>query len=198
MKIQITINGLSPMLQHNGRLANPLDYYTQLIKAHSGTRNKTDQDLILMRDTEARGSCWETEEGLIGVPNAALWRSIFDAAKHFKRGKDVARSLIFEDIVVPLTVQLSAKKAGKVKCEDFLADSADNIDYRPVKIMGRKTMRARPRVPAPWSSVHEMELNVDVIDLRNLMPIIERAGALEGIGDWRPMYGRFRAEVKKG
>ncbi len=188
MKLTIELIGTRPMLQHNGRLANPLDQYAQALKAINGKRGKTDEDLQQVMMIEARGACWETTEGLLGVPNAAVWRCLFDAAKGFKRGQDIKRALILDDTVEPLLV------SGKqVKCDDFLADLA-HIDYRPVKIGMSKVMRARPRVD-DWSSTHHFELLTDVIEPRDLAPIFERAGRLCGLGDWRPTYGTFSVDV---
>lgn len=189
MKLQLTLTGTHPMLQHNGRMADPTNQFTRDLKAISGKRKKTDEDLVDIMRIEARGSCWETPEGLLGVPSAAVWRCLFDAAKNFKLGTTVKKALHFDDVVEPLLVD-----GAKVTCEDFLMHK-DHIDYRPVKIMAAKTMRSRPRVPEGWETTHTFELLDDVIDLRNLQPVLETAGRLVGIGDWRPTYGRFTTEL---
>lgn len=176
------------MLQHNGRLANPLDPYTRAIKAISGKRKKTDEDLMEMMRLEARGACWETTDGEVGIPNAAVWRSIYNAATAFKRGEDMKRALGFADVTVPISVS-----GERLVCDEFVKDF-DNIDYRPVVIQRSRTMRARPIV-REWSSVHEFTLLEDVIDVDNLVPILERAGRLVGLGDWRPTYGTYVAEM---
>ena len=173
------------MLMHNGRLANPLDAHTREMKTLTGKRAKTDEDLIKLMQVEARGGCWETDDGYVGIPNAALWRSVYDAAKAFKRGEDIKRALSFEDVTQPITIR------GKQWLAQDWCTTMDRIDYRPVKVMARKVMRARPKFPAGWQSEHTFELITGVIDLRDLHPILERAGSLVGIGDWRPIYGKF-------
>ena len=188
MEITLIIEGQRPLLMHNGRLANPLDPHTRALKALTGKRTKTDEDLAAICLVEARGGCWETSDGLLGIPNAAVWRCIYDAAKAFKRGEDIKRSLITDDLTVPLTVH-----GGPVSCDDWLTDPA-HIDYRPVKISGRKTMRARPRVE-PWAAEHTFELLTEVMDPRDLVPILERAGKLVGLGDCRPTYGAFKVAI---
>jgi hypothetical protein len=174
------------MLQHNGRLANPLDPWTRRLAALTRKRSKTDEDLSQILWTEARGACWETPDGTLGIPLAAVWRCIYDAAKAYKRGEDIKRALSFEDATAPLLVA-----GAPVACDEFLTEKG-HIDYRPVKIAGRKTMRARPRV-WEWSARVELTLLTDVLDVRDLSPILERAGRLVGIGDWRPIYGTFTA-----
>jgi hypothetical protein len=189
MQLNITITGIAPMLQHNGRLANPLDPYTRQIAGISGKRKKTDEDRYDLMKIEARGGCWETTDGTLGIPNEAVWRSIYDAAKAYKRGEDIKRALLIDPDTVPLLID-----GDVVDCDIFLKDP-EHIDYRPVKIMGKKTMRARPLIPAGWQSTHTAEILEDVIDLGDMAPIFERAGRLVGIGDWRPRYGRFEIGV---
>lgn len=190
MELALTLIGTKPMLQHNGRLSNPLDPYTRKLRQISGKRKKTDEDLVEMMHIEARGSAWETEDGILGVPTAAVWRSIQQAATAFKLGRDVERGLIVDDTVEPLVI---GKKTYTV--DDYLAKSMNHVDYRPVKVQTSRTMRARVRVAEGWRCTHKMEIDPDVLDLRNLQPVFARAGRLVGIGDWRPRYGTFELEV---
>lgn len=190
MKLTLNLTGTRPMLQHNGRLANPLDPYTQALKALTSKRKKTDEDLLAILHAEARGAVYETTDDLLGLPTANLWRSIYDAATAFRRGADVKRALLYEDVTEPLLVDGDA-----IPVDVFLKDPI-HIDYRPVAINRAKTMRARPRVPLIWTSSHAFELLDDVIDARDLGPILERAGRLVGLGDYRPMYGTYTVEVE--
>lgn len=189
MQLIIKLKGERPLLMHNGRLANPMDKYTREIASISGKRNKTDEDRLKMLNVEARGGCWETPEGQLGIPNAAVWRSLYNAATAYKRGEDIKRGLAAADETVPLFID-----GEPVSCEEFLSDF-DNIDYRAVKVQKARTMRARPRVAAGWESEHLFTLLDDVMDLKDLQPILERAGRLVGLGDWRPTYGTYAATV---
>lgn len=190
MKIVLHIDGLRPMLQHNGRLANPLDPYTQRLKQFTAKKKKTDEDLMNILMAEARGAVYETTDGLIGFPTQNVWRSVYDAATAFRRGADIKRALSFEDSIEPLLVD-----GAHITVDKFLAVPA-NIDYRPVAVNRAKTMRARPKVQLPWAATFAFDLLDDVIDARDLAPILERAGRLVGLGDWRPIYGTFSVEVE--
>lgn len=187
--ITLHLTGLRPMLMHNGRLANPIDPWTRELKKLTGKRKKTDEDLIAMMRIEARGGAYETADDMLGLPTENVWRSLFDAAKAFKRGVDVKRALLTDGSVSTLLVG-----GDPVKVDDFLTDP-DHIDYRPVRVGQSKTMRARPLV-TDWSSTHTFELLTDVIDPRDLEPIVERAGRLVGLGDYRPTYGTFEGKVE--
>jgi len=189
MDITIKLTGQCPMLQHNSRLANPLDPWTQMLKPLTAKTKKTDEDYKEIMHIEARGGFWETGDGMIGVPNSAIWKCLYTAATAFKLGEALKRALTFEDTVMPLLID-----GQPVSCEVWLT-SPGGIDYRSVVIAKRRTMRARPRIPAGWQSTHTLVLLKDQLDPRALAPVIERAGSLVGLGDWRPTYGTFSAEV---
>lgn len=192
MRFSIEMVGTRPMLQHNCRLGNPLDEHAMRMKQLTGKRNKTDEDLAILAYTEARGAAYETPEGLLGLPTQNVWRCVYEAAKAFKKGEDVKRALSFEDTVEPLLV------AGeKVSVEDFL-DRPGAVNYRSVRVppgpRGKMVSRARPIVH-DWSTTVTFDLLDDVMDVRDLVPVVERAGRLVGVGDWRPTYGTFEARI---
>lgn len=187
MKLVLSLTGSRPMLQHNGRLANPIDPYTRALKELTAIRKKTDEVLAAIMQAEARGAAYETPEGLLGFPTANVWRCIYDAAKAFKRGEDIKRSLTHDPVVEPLLVD-----GGKVMVDEFLTPAT--IDYRPVAVNRAKTMRARPIIEH-WSCIHTFDLLEDIIDPRDMQPILDRAGRVVGLGDWRPIYGAFNWDV---
>lgn len=188
--VRVTVTGTTPLMLHNGRLANPLDPYTRALKEVTGKRKKTDEDLALMIQLEARGAAYETPEGYIGLPDANVWRSIQEAAKAYKRGLDVSRAVIYDpEHIAPLALD-----GGElVQVEDYLKRD-DAIDYRPVGVMGRTVMRARPKINT-WSSSHDFEVLTDILEIDELRMFAERAGRLNAVGDHRPQYGRFTVEL---
>ena len=189
MQLTLTLTGTRPMLLHNRRLANPTDPWTRQLKQLTGKRKKTDEDLVDIMRVEARGAVYESPDGLLVLPTENLWRSIYDAATAFKMGADVKRALSAPpDQAEPLLIG-----GDEVKVETFLHDP-ENIDYRSVKVMGKRTMRARP-VVKDWSSVHTFDLLEDVIDAADLVKVFVRAGRLVGLGDWRPTWGTYDVEV---
>lgn len=200
MKVTLNLTGERPMLQHNGRMSNPLSAEARAMKALTSKKRKTDEDYLAMLTTEARGAVYETTDGLLGVPSQNLWRSLYDAATAFRRGADIKRALMVADgdgdLVVPLLIpQGRAGRSGEISVESFLS-VPEHVDYRPVKVGQVRTMRARPKVPAGWTCTHHFDLLEDVIDPRDLAPIIERAGRLVGLGDWRPTFGTFATDVE--
>lgn len=191
MKIKVTLLGTKAMLQHNERLSNPVDPYTRELKKITSKRKKTDEDLIRIMQIEARGGCWEDEAGYVGIKTSALYRAILDSARQDKLGKQIERGLRFEEKVERLTMH----DGRQYLCDDYLSNPA-HIDYRGVKIGKSRTMRSRPIISSGWRATCEFDLLLDVLDLDMLVPSIDRAGELFGIGDGRVLgYGKFKAEV---
>lgn len=190
MEFTIRVTGTRPLIMHNGRLANPLDDYTRQLKSVTKKRSKTDDDLAMIARLEARAGLYETTDGLVGMPNQNLWRCVYDAAKAYKLGEDIKRSLIGDDAVVPLMID-----GETISADEFFDRVPDGLFYASVKVQRVRTMRARPIVRGKWTSVHTFELLDDVVDEHTLAPVLARAGRLVGLGDWRPTYGTFTCEV---
>ena len=189
--VRVTLTGTTPLILHNGRLANPLDPNTRALKALTSKRAKTDDDIGAMIEAEARGAIYETPDDEVGLPDANVWRSIQEAAKAYKRGADVSRAVIYDpEHIAPILID-----GASVTVDDFLKDPA-HIDYRPVGINGRTVMRARPKIES-WSSSHDFEVYTDIVMVEDLVMFAERAGRLQAVGDHRPQYGRFTATVEE-
>lgn len=187
IEIKLLLTGTRPMLQHNGRLANPLDPHTRRVAAVAKKRQKTDDDFVRLSILEARGGCWETADGLLGLPVASVWAAFVEAGTKWKLGKELKRALRFEAVTVPLLIG-----GAQVSCDDFVAHAA-NVDVRGVRVGQRRVMRARPLVPAGWQCPVEFTLDTDLLNPEALGPVIERAGNDIGIADNRPIFGTFRA-----
>lgn len=194
-RFRLKVRGTKPLMVHNIRLANPLDPWTKALKDLVGDRKRrnTDEGRLLILRTEARGAIYETEDGLVGMPMDNIYATLQEAAKAFKRGADIERALLYEPIAVPLIID------GKTwKVDDYLSgpDVASHIDYRPVGVNRAKTMRARP-IFQNWAFNCEFSLIDKVVDLRDLAPILERAGQFVGLCERRPRYGTFKGEVEE-
>jgi hypothetical protein len=62
-----------------------------------------------------------------------------------------------------------------------------------VVIKGVRIMRTRP-IFYDWSLKFSLHYNEDLINESQLKKAIEDAGAIVGLGDWRPEHGRFLLE----
>lgn len=189
MRFRITITGTAPMLMHNGRLANPLDPATQALKALTAKRKKTDDDLIDIARAEFLGGLYIDPDVGPYVPGENVERAILDAAKLTKNGMNVKRGLFIETDVNPLAYH------GPRTAEGLWADENFRL-IRTVRNQQNRVSRCRPMF-TDWRTSAEGTLDESVLDFRTLAAIVEQAGAYVGLGDWRPRYGRFTAELER-
>jgi hypothetical protein len=189
MEFIITITGTAPLLMHNSRLANPLDPAAKALKRVTGKRNKTDDDHEEVARLEHAGSLYIDPDAGPYLPADNIWRALYDAAKKTKRGPKVKEGLFIATDVNPIAYSGPRDVDGLWKDESFR-------HLASAKVTTQRVMRCRP-IFRQWRTDAQGVLDPNVIDLAELVQIAETAGHLIGMGDWRPRYGRFSAEVKK-
>ena len=69
----------------------------------------------------------------------------------------------------------------------------DYEDRRRVCIQRNSITRVRPAMKSGWSATIQLQCNLpEYINQETLNEIIQQAGRLIGVGDFRPTYGRFQ------
>ena len=183
------IKGLSPLLMHNERLANPFDDITRAMKGITGKRKKTDDDLLEIARLEWLGGLYYTEANGIHVPGYNLLAAIIGGGKVHKLGTAVKRSAIVESDELPVIYE------GSAKPDDLFADKRF-VDMRSVKVGTSKVMRCRPKFNE-WQIDFALLFDEAGINRSDLDRCVETAGQMVGLGDYRPRFGRFEiAEAK--
>jgi hypothetical protein len=182
-KISIDVEGITPMLLHNGQTADPLNEFSKELKKVSGKRNKTDEDHALMGDIEWRaGLYWDDKLGVF-MPAENLQAMLLAAAKKTKQGAQSIHILVDDDMAIKF------KNSTKF---DKLEKDPDMRDRRICRVGTAKIARTRPKIPAGWSGTINLLIDVDGIDEDDVIKFAETAGKIIGMGDWRPeKRGRF-------
>ena len=189
MQFRITFTGTAELLMHNARLANPLDPAAKAMKAVSSKRVKTDDDHEELARLEHLGSLYYDPEIGPYLPGQNIERCLVDAAKVTKSGVKVTRGVFVSTNINPLAYK------GPRTPEDLWAD--ENFRHMAsVKVQQNRVMRCRPMF-RQWRTEAEGTLDTRVLSLDELQGIADTSGAMIGIGDYRPRYGRFTAEVTK-
>lgn len=184
----ITIEGTAPLLMHNSRLANPLDPATRALKKVTGKRNKTEEDHAEMARLEFLGGLYHDPDIGPYIPGENIWRCLWDAAKKYKMGVKVKEGVFITSDINPLAY------GGPREATELWAD--ENFRHMAsVKVGMSRTMRCRPQF-REWRVAADGVLDPSLLEPSNLESIAETAGQLIGLGDWRPRFGRFIAEVK--
>jgi hypothetical protein len=181
-KTEYLIEGVAPLLMHNGQLADPLNPMSKELKRVSGKKKKTEDDYAEMSRIEWYAGLYLNAEGQVVVPGEALERMLIDAAKKSRLGREFTSAIIV-DGAWPLIYEGPKELAAMFASGKF-------TDRRSVKVSTSRVMRTRP-IFRTWKLKFEVNFLKKVIDQRQLDEAISIAGQLIGLGDYRPRYGRF-------
>lgn len=188
--LRVNIIGVAPLLMHNGRLSDQLDSHTKALKNASKSTNKgTEEGQQEISRLEFLGSLYWSDTLGVYMPGANFERSIRDGSVGVQKGlkkKFLASVQVLEDakLIYP----------GEYATPDSLFASGSFTHRTRAKVQMSAVSRTRP-VFQEWSATFAVDYLPEVVDRSTLILAIEYAGRLEGIGDWRPRYGRFTAEV---
>ncbi len=183
-----TASGGSSLVMHNERLADPLDEYTRNIAKVSKKRNKTEADHLEIGRLEFLGGMYTNGNGPC-IPAWNILRCLQDGGKRHKRGADVLRG------VYPLSEHADVIYDGE-RDPDTMWKLGGFALRKTVGIQRSRTMRTRP-IFTDWQSELPVEVDPVVFDLDALRNIWREAGVYAGLGEMRPVYGRFAATIEE-
>ena len=95
-QLQVTIQGVSPLLLHNGQTADPTNKFARQLKEVSGKRKKTDEDYAEMSRIEWHAGLYANADQKIILPAVCIVASIIGGAKKSKLGS-AFKSAVFVD-----------------------------------------------------------------------------------------------------
>lgn len=188
MKIQISLEGTSPLLMHNPQMVDPEFDLNVKIKELTAKRKKTTEDLRAIEKLEWHGGLY-SENGLVTQPTSKVRKCLINTAKISKMGKTVERALAFNSLNVPLVYD------GPKDIDKLFADKRFTSRLS-VRIGNKRIMRVRPAF-ATWKLIVDGIFIDDAgLNMNELVNIVEMSGLVEGIGDNRVNgYGRFIGKV---
>lgn len=197
---EMTWTGTAPLMQHNVRLADGLDLITRAMKQITAKgKNKTDDDAAELVRLEWAGGLYHPDAEAFAFKQKLNGGRPYMKAEHLlgamregacrrKKGKDVGRGMRIITPTVPLVY------AGPTGIREMW-DCGRFRDYRAVKPQGRGTvMRTRP-IFNQWQLTFELHYDDTVWSPDQIVSTAVDAGALCGLGDYRPQFGRFEVEA---
>lgn len=200
--VTLIAEGDAALVCHNERLADPLDEITRAIAAISKKRNKTEADHTEIARLEFLGGLYlsgpaELKEGQLipedgAIPCLPAWnvlRCLQDGATRHKRGKDVLRG------VHPVVEYATLIYDGPTDPAELWQTGAFAL-RKTVGVQRARTVRTRP-IFQPWSIRLRIEVDPVVFDLGTLAVLWHDAGRYSGLGEMRPVYGRFIGTIER-
>lgn len=187
-KIKCEFHGVSPLIMHSCQCVNPLHPISlEMKKINAKKKNKTEEDLAALSDLEWEGGLyWNDETGLY-IPAENIEATIREGAKARRKGKDIVKGFMCEDMMIPLDIGENLTK------EQMKADFRFR-DVRAMRVMSARVMRTRPRFNM-WNLVFTALYDEKIINFNDLADAIEYAGQYVGLCDSRPKYGKFVAKI---
>jgi len=179
--------GGSPLVMHSERLADPLNEYTRSIAAVSKKRSKTEADHEEIGRLEFLGGMYTNGNGPC-LPAWNILRCLQGGAKRHKRGLDVLRG------VYPRAEHGDVVYDGPREPDEMWKAGGFAL-RKSVGVQRARTMRTRP-IFVDWKSQLPVEIDPKIFDLDTIRNLWEESGIYEGIGDMRPVYGRFKGTVE--
>lgn len=183
-------SGGSALVMHNERLADPLNNFTRSIAAVSKKRNKTEADHIEIARLEFLGGLYTNGNGPC-IPAWNILRCLQDGARKHKRGMDVPRG------VFPLSDHADVTYEGDDERDPEKLWQAGQFALRKtVGIQKSRTMRTRP-IFMEWQAELPVEIDPVIFDMDTLQVFWADAGRYVGLGEMRPIYGRFVGTIEE-
>jgi hypothetical protein len=183
--IEIPIVGLCPLLMHNGAMADPLEERVISLAAVTSKRNKTRADHHEIARREWYGSLWLNGK-LPCLPEEAVEAAFIEAAKTRRKG-DAAKTGFVASAPAMLVYD------GPTDLAELWEDEKYRL-RKGVRVQSARPMRTRPRFPE-WSAMIQATFLTTVLNRSEVIDFMKIAGAMKGIGDWRPKYGRFAVQL---
>lgn len=191
--LKVAIAGVSPLLMNNPQTVDPFNKFTRAKKAITAKRTaKTDDDLIELGNLETESKLYFDDKLGVYVPATWLTEAIictgFGVAKI---GRQKMRGGIF---ATQPKIALNYRSKAKVKA---VADVVGNPEFRHRMLLKQGQVRVPKDAPIfhDWSFATDLEYDDKIVDNSTLRRIVEHAALYGGFGDFRPTFGRAKAEV---
>lgn len=176
------IKGLTPLIMHSGRLADPIDPASIALAKLTSKRQKTIDDHKAIGKCEWYGSLYVDKDQKPCLPGEVIEACLADGAKRYKLGK-VAKGGIIVAGDFPLEFR-------GPKTIDELWEHGGYMKRAGVKVGQARVIRTRPIFPE-WAVRFDVLWDPSLVkDADQLHEIVVSAGQ-SGMCDWRPKFGRF-------
>lgn len=169
--VEATIEGAAPILFHRWNC----DAVEAKSKAAKGSAAKKSDDL--------ESYVYRNDAGDICLPGEYLRQSIILAAKFRQDPRSPRKSAmdLFKAAVISLTDLASLGTA-----------EWDYEDRRRVTVQRNGITRIRPAMREGWKATIQLMVNIpEYVSPALLRSVLDDAGRLVGVGDFRPTFGRF-------
>ena len=182
--VSYRLTSSAPLIMHNGQTADRLNKWAKAMKLISSKKDKTDADYEELARIEFLAGLYMGPDGPI-LPSHMFDAMMVEAAKKSREGK-VAKSSCF------CLNHARLEYDGPRTADELWADERFRFSAI-VRVQMNRVARMRP-IFTEWSAVATFHFEPTLVNPSRLDEWLSVASAQIGLGDWRPVYGRFRVE----
>lgn len=182
--------GIRPLLMHNGLMADPTNPFGRRIReiCSKGSKKMTDTDYEERDRLEWEAGLYWTDKLGAFIPSDNIERCIQLGAQKSRLGKD-AQAVVFCS-----EAEIKIEYSGPRDKDKMFGDPRFTL-RKGVALQRSRIIRIRPMIPTGWILSFALEFDDTILNEKNLIKAMVDAGALIGLGDWRPKFGRFTVEA---
>ena len=170
-RVEVSLEGTCPLLWH--RWNN--ESVEAKSKAKKGSAEKKSDNI--------ESYLWRNEAGEVCIPGEYLRQAVIHAAKYEQDPRSPRKSMM--DLMKAALVSLTELASTGLKEPDY-------IDKRRVVIQRNAVTRSRPALKEGWRATFVLMVNLpEYLAPQKLNSLIQQAGKIIGLADFRPSYGRF-------
>ncbi len=170
-RVQVELEGVCPMLFHR--------WNNESVKAKSEAKKGSAEK----KTDDIESFMWKNDDGEICLPGEYLRQSVIHASKYEQDPRSPRKSLM--DLMKAALVSLTELAPLGVKVPD-------KIDMRRVVIQRNGVTRSRPCMETGWRAVVMLMINLpEYVPPQRLNQLLQQAGRIIGLADFRPSFGRF-------
>lgn len=181
MRYRITIEGISPLICHNGAAGLDTRSAANLEKAAIAKKrgsNRTETDDRRLAQLECLTGLYTDDQGEVTFPETAIRANIETAARKLKQGPQVREGLIVEKVE-----QFDYDRELLGTTPEEVAQTAQFTVG--VVVQRQRVLRTRPKFDR-WAITFTIETDPELVDQEQLETWLDIGGRRIGLGDWRP------------
>ena len=170
-RVSVELEGVCPLLFHR--------WNNESVAAKARAKKGSDEKKT--DDTES--FMWHDEKGFVCLPGEYVRQSVIHASKYEQDPRSPRKSMM--DLMKAALVSLTELASLGVRQPDF-------IDQRRVVIQRSAITRSRPAMRTGWRAKFVLMVNLpEYVPPQKLNHLIQQAGRIIGLADFRPSFGRF-------
>jgi hypothetical protein len=170
-RVEIELEGVCPMLFHR--------WNNEAVAA----KGRAKKGSIEKKTDDIESFTYKDDKGFMCLPGEYVRQSVIHASKYEQDPRSPRKSMM--DLMKAALVSLTELASLGVKEPDF-------IDQRRVVIQRSAVTRSRPAMKTGWKAKFVLMVNLpEYVPPQRLNHILQQAGRIVGLADFRPSYGRF-------